>query len=110
MYLIYPVNRIVNKKATVIFAMNSFYKKLHGWSKIEALCWSMNDWLFLHFWYYNPNTMNMRWHEGKRVDVTEKTQNNWSDSEICKWFFIGETDSVLEKLVTRYIFFNFRNK
>jgi len=38
-YSIYPVTRIVNKKVTVIFTVNSFYKKLHGWSSL-ACHWS----------------------------------------------------------------------
>jgi len=29
-----------------------------------------------------PNTMNTRWHKGKRVGVTEKPQKDWSDLEI----------------------------
>ena len=31
-----------------------------------------------------PNTMNARWHEAKSINVIEKSQNNWSDSEIHK--------------------------
>ena len=31
-----------------------------------------------------PNTTNARWHEVKSVDVIEKPQNDWSDSEICE--------------------------
>ena len=29
-----------------------------------------------------PNTMNARWHEAKSINVIEKSQNDWSDSEI----------------------------
>ena len=29
-----------------------------------------------------PNTVNARWHKAKSVDVIEKTQNDWPDSEI----------------------------
>jgi len=32
--IIQLVTRIINKKATVIFTMSSFYKKLHGWSSL----------------------------------------------------------------------------
>ena len=28
--------------------------------------------------------MNTRWHEGKIIGVAEKTQNDWSGSEICE--------------------------
>jgi len=47
----------------------------------------MNDSLIFHtsdIIQNFPNTMNTRWHEGKRVGVAEKTQNDWSDSESCE--------------------------
>ena len=42
-----------------------------------------------------PNTVNARWHEVRNVDVIEKPQNDWSDSEICENRNIVRLQSVL---------------
>jgi len=47
----------------------------------------MNDSLIFHtsdIIQNYPNTMNTRLLIGRRVGLAEKTQNDWSDSEICE--------------------------
>ena len=52
---------------------------VHQWSNHCVALW-MTRWFFIILQIY-PNTMNARWHEGKRVGVNEKPQNVWTGSE-----------------------------